>query len=179
MKTKFFLLVMSILFVMTGVHANPPEEGKTIFMSRCAGCHHVNKVLTGPALAGVQERHSIEWLVRFVQSSQRMIQSGDKDAVALYQQFNHVSMPDHPDLTESNIKDIIDYIRSATVASDDKAPFAKPAKLQTVYQPLSLERDYLVFGTYLLVACLLIALLLFVVRFNSSRYRAEEKQTDP
>ena len=31
------------------------KEGKTIFSTRCAGCHNVNKTLTGPALAGVDQ----------------------------------------------------------------------------------------------------------------------------
>jgi len=52
-------------------YADPPvNEGKVIFNSRCASCHNVNKILTGPALAGVDQRYSIDWIVNFVHSSQ-------------------------------------------------------------------------------------------------------------
>ena len=60
-----FLLVM--ITALTGVvYANPLETGKTIFTSRCAACHNVNKVVLGPALSGVDKRHSIDWIIQFV-----------------------------------------------------------------------------------------------------------------
>jgi hypothetical protein len=73
-------------------------------------------------------------------------------------------MPDHPDLTADNIKSIVNYINSATVTMDTKAPFAKPTQLQTMYKPLSLTGDYLLFIGYLMVLALLIAILLMAVR---------------
>src|SRR4051812_17969223 len=72
MRSKWFLYVFCLGFV-TNVVANPVPEGKTIFMNRCAACHNVNKKLTGPALAGVDNRHNLDWIVRFVQSSQTVI----------------------------------------------------------------------------------------------------------
>jgi cytochrome c2 len=59
MNTKTFLLA-TILLISSTIWAKPtPEEGKTIFSTRCAGCHNVNKVLTGPTLVGVDQRRSI------------------------------------------------------------------------------------------------------------------------
>jgi hypothetical protein len=85
MKLTVLLCPMALL-VSVQLIANPlPEEGRTIFMSRCAACHSVNKQLTGPALAGVYERRSTDWIVNFVQSSQTVIKRGDKDAVALFE----------------------------------------------------------------------------------------------
>jgi len=92
--------------------APPIAEGKAIFSTRCAGCHNVNKVVTGPALAGVDQRHSIDWIINFVHSSQTVIKGGDEKAVALFEKFNKIPMPDHPDLTAGNIKSIVEYIKS-------------------------------------------------------------------
>src|SRR5215208_1973077 len=118
MKIKLLFLT---LFATTIVWAGPPsEEGKAIFTSRCSGCHNINKILTGPALAGVDQRRSIDWIINFVHSSQGVIKSGDKDAVALFEKFNRIPMPDHPDLTADNIKNIVDYIKSEAVAASDK-----------------------------------------------------------
>src|SRR5215213_6546277 len=106
MKSRllFFALLTTIV-----LHAAPPaEEGKTIFTSRCAGCHNVNKQVVGPALAGVNQRRSLDWIINFVHSSQTVIQKGDKDAVALFKQFNNIPMPDHKDLSEGQIKNLVE-----------------------------------------------------------------------
>src|SRR5688500_4732787 len=140
MKSKKIIVALSILIGSSlSVSANPIEEGKTIFLSRCAACHNVNKVLTGPALAGVDQRRSMEWITRFIHSSQGLIKSGNKDAVAIYEKFNKIPMPDHPDLTDEHIKSIVEFIKSeAKPVEENKAPFAKPSKKETAYQPLSL-----------------------------------------
>jgi cytochrome c551/c552 len=175
MKNKQLLTLLVLLGMTTGLFANP-DDGKKIFTTRCAGCHNVNKKLTGPALAGVHERHSIEWIVQFVKSSQAVVKSGDKAAVALFQQFNRIQMPDHSDLSAENIKSIVDYIKSETVITDMKAPFAKPGKRQTAYIPLSVVKNYGLFLSYLAVVFLLIAILLLVVRVNSLQLRADDQR---
>jgi cytochrome c2 len=61
MKTRNSLIVLiSFLVIVIHAKADPIDPGKSIFTSRCAGCHNVNKQLTGPALAGVHERRSID-----------------------------------------------------------------------------------------------------------------------
>ena len=173
---KLFLAILLLLTASTIIHADPTEKGKAIFTSRCAACHNINKILTGPALAGVDQRHTIEWIINFVHSSQTVVKGGDKDAIALYLKFNKIVMPDHPDLTEENIKDIVDYVKSATVAVDAKAPFVKPARLTTSYQPLSLTKDYAVFLIYLVVVALLIVTLLFAVSATKLRQKAQNEK---
>jgi cytochrome c2 len=93
MKTRLFLLTFFTAIVVSANATPPVEDGKTIFTARCAACHNVNKQLTGPALAGVHERRSIDWIIKFVHSSQTMVKSGDKDAVALFEKFNKIPMP--------------------------------------------------------------------------------------
>jgi mono/diheme cytochrome c family protein len=162
-------LAILLLFTLISfkIKAAPPvEEGKTIFASRCAACHNVNKTVTGPALAGVGERRSIEWIVKFVTSSQALIKSGDKDAIALFEQFNKIPMPDHSDLNESQIKSIVDYIKSETVSATNVAPFAKPKKLRAQYTPLSIN-NYAFFITYLSLVALMISGMVFAVHVKS------------
>lgn len=143
MKNK---VLISILALLPAVYcfANPAsslaEQGRAIFTNRCASCHSVNKILTGPALAGVDGRHTIEWITSFVRSSQTVIKSGDKAAVALYEKFNKIPMPEHPDLTAGDIKGIVEYIKSeAKTAETDAAPFSKPGKMHPNYTPLSIH----------------------------------------
>jgi cytochrome c551/c552 len=158
--------------------ANPPEEGKTIFLSRCAACHNVNKVLTGPALSGVYERRNIDWIINFVHSSQSMVKKGDSAAVALFEKFNRIVMPDHSDLTEADIKNVVEYIKvESKPAGVTTTPFAKPTRQQTQYRPLSIN-NYLVFGGYIFVVILLAAVLYYAVYIKSLSGSLVEKKLE-
>src|SRR5437763_14651730 len=127
MISKIFLLLFASVIVLYSFATPPNEKGKTLFTSRCAACHNTNKLIVGPALAGIDNRRSIDWIIKFVQSSQTLVKSGDKDAAALFTKFNIV-MPDHQDLKAEDVKDIVDYIKSETVASTntEEQPFSRP-----------------------------------------------------
>ena len=173
---KIKLLFLAILVASTTQAAPPLEEGKAIFSARCAACHNVNKNLTGPALAGVDTRRSMDWIINFVQSSQTMVKNGDKDAVALFNQFNQIPMPDHPDLSEASIRNIVEYVKSeATAGGEEKAPFAKPAILRPNYTPLSIS-NYGFFLTYFALIALLIGVLLFAVQMKQYERKMAEKK---
>jgi cytochrome c2 len=166
-KLPIFWLI-GLTFSSVNVSADPPSEGKTIFTSRCAACHSVNKTLTGPALAGVDQRRTIDWIINFVHSSQTVIKSGDKDAVALYEKFNHIPMPDHPDLKDDDIKNIVEYIKSeAKPVEEEKAPFARPGKKKPNYTPLSITNDWHYFVSYFGAVFILIGTLLFAVHVRT------------
>jgi cytochrome c551/c552 len=163
MKTKEILLSMIALMTLSGLYATPGSDGKTIFTSRCAGCHNVTKILTGPALAGIDQRRSIDWIINFVHSSHAVVKSGDPYAVALFEKFNKIQMPDHPDLTPDNIRGIVEYIKSEATLQNTKATFPKSVRPVTGYKPLSLSKDYLLISGYLLVVSTLIGILLLAV----------------
>ncbi len=176
---KKILLLISFGLMALIVNADPVDEGKALFVSRCASCHNVNKTLTGPALAGVHERRNMDWIVSFVRSSKTLIQSGDKDAVALYQQFNQIPMPDHQDLSAENVKSIVEYIKSATVAkTEEEAPFARPGKRRPDYTPVSIT-DYGFFLGYLALVSLLVAVLVFAVQLKQYERLVRKTGTKP
>lgn len=165
MKRKFLLAVFSLALTISALAAPPVEEGKTIFNARCASCHNVNKIVVGPALGGVEQRHEMDWIVKFVQSSQTVIKSGDATAAALFAKFNNIPMPDHKDLSAENVKSIVEYIKGESKGGSeaDKAPFPKPTKLHPAYLPLSLH-NYTFFISLLVAIALLILSLLALVR---------------
>ncbi len=72
-------------------------------------------------------------------------------------------MPDHPDLTEGNIKSIVEYIKTeASTGAAEKAPFAKPSKLRPGYTPISIHNYGFFLGYLAVVGILIVALLLAV-----------------
>ena len=90
------------------------EDGETMFKTICLACHTIGAgKRVGPDLKGVHEKRSEDWLVKFIKSSTKMIQSGDPDAVAIYEEYEKVPMPDAP-YSEDQIKVIIAYIKKVS-----------------------------------------------------------------
>lgn len=168
--SKYIGIVCSLIFTTTIALAVPPsiEEGKTIFTNRCAACHNVNKELAGPALSGIDQRRPLNWIIKFIHSSQSVVKSGDTYAVNLYNKYNKITMPDHPDLTDDNIKSIVEYIKSESKqVTAEKPPFAKPGKLRPNYLPLSITNDSFFFISFLALIVAIVAIMIFAVHVKS------------
>jgi cytochrome c551/c552 len=172
MKRKLIFFVLIAGITMQAVAAPPVEEGKAIFTSRCASCHNVNKMVVGPALAGVDKRHSIDWIINFVQSSQTVIKSGDQKAADLFAKFNRIPMPDHKDLTPDNIKSVVEFIKISTV-EETKSVF-RPGKIRPNYVPLSIT-DYGFFTAFIGLVILMIASMLMLVKVKEHQRLTSEK----
>lgn len=103
--------------------------GEQKFNSVCAGCHSIGGgKRVGPDLKGAADRRPEEWLLRFIKSSQSVIASGDPVAVKLFEEFNKTPMPDMPQFSEADIKEIIEYIKGGGSGSAGaaEAAFAAP-----------------------------------------------------
>jgi cytochrome c551/c552 len=173
MKTKSILFSLSLFLILSAAATPPAETGRLIFTSRCAGCHNVNKILTGPALAKVYERHTIDWIVNFVHSSQTVIKGGDKTAVALFEKFNKIQMPDHKDLSADDIKSVVEYIKMEEKSGGtDAAPFARPGKLRPAYLPIAIT-NYKFFVTYVAVVLMLVGALVALVNVKALQRERE------
>lgn len=162
---KCLFFVFGLLFTTSiGFAAPSVDEGKTIFDTRSTSCHNVNKQVMGPALAGIDQRRSIDWIIKFVHSPQTVVRSGDAYAIELFNKFNKIPMPDHPDLTDDNIKSIVEYIKSeAKQVSADKPPFAKPGKIRRAYLPLSPSANAFFFISFLALVAFMIIIMYFAV----------------
>ena len=112
------ILVLFVLLFMSGqgyASGNDPSAGKAVFQQNCVSCHALQIRVLGPALHNVSDRRSEAWIIKFVHSSQTLIKSGDVAAVNLFTQFNQIIMPDHPNLSDQDIKNIISYIKTESV----------------------------------------------------------------
>lgn len=108
---QILFLILSLLFIGGGTYAQSATEGATLFKQKCTSCHAVNRVVIGPALKDVDQRHEEAWLIEWIQNSQKMIASGDAKAVALANQYKPNVMTAFPELTPDNIKSILAYIK--------------------------------------------------------------------
>ncbi|MCS7019672.1 MAG: cytochrome c3 family protein [Cytophagales bacterium] len=90
------------------------EQGKGLFNANCKQCHAVHEKVVGPALAKVYERRTIPWLINFIKYPQRVIESGDAYAVALYKEYQQY-MPNHDFLKDDEIKAILSWVQAETI----------------------------------------------------------------
>jgi nitrate reductase gamma subunit/mono/diheme cytochrome c family protein len=122
----------AVIVVVAGLGTASAEtaETKKLFTQKCMACHTFGKgVKVGPDLKGVTERRPRAWLVKFVRSSQSLIDAGDAVAVELFQQFKQQRMPDWADLTDIQISNLLDWL--AINGPEQQEPDARNAELAT------------------------------------------------
>jgi cytochrome c2 len=124
-------ILVSFLPLPGPVQAQDADQGQQTFQTLCAACHTIGGGrLVGPDLQGVAERRSEQWFIDFVQRSQELVQAGDADAVAVFEEYNRFPMPDQP-LSDDEVRGVLAYIGSfaATEAAgtETAAPPIVPA----------------------------------------------------
>ncbi len=87
-----------------------PDAGKSLFNTLCASCHKPYSDMVGPALHGITDRQDKSWIYDWVHNSSALIASGDPDAKAIYEEFNQTAMPAFPQLSETDINNILAYV---------------------------------------------------------------------
>lgn len=108
-KSISISLVLLFAVTMTS-NAQDAKEGAALFKANCTSCHKIDKKLVGPALAGMSERYSEEWLVKWIKNSKLMVDAGDPAAVAIYEEYNKSAMPAFTQFSDDQIKGIIAYV---------------------------------------------------------------------
>ncbi|WP_281337112.1 c-type cytochrome [Flavobacterium eburneipallidum] len=94
-----------------------PVKGKEIFNTNCAACHKLDAKSTGPALRGVGAKYDKAWIYKWVHNSGDLIKSGDAKAVKVFEENNKVPMTAFPQLSESDIDNIIAYTMEEKAAA--------------------------------------------------------------
>ncbi len=89
------------------------DAGEALFKDNCAVCHSAGTdVIVGPGLQGVNGRRDQAWLHSWIKNSQALIQSGDAEAVAIYNEYNKQAMPSF-NFSDAEITSILTYIEAA------------------------------------------------------------------
>lgn len=118
-----------------------PKNGEKLFKANCTACHALDKQVVGPALGGIVEKLKSEegldtdWLHKWIKDNKSLRASGDAYANKIYEQFNKTEMQVFPNLTDTDINDILAYTTNppkeepaaadATATSDNGAAAAK------------------------------------------------------
>jgi mono/diheme cytochrome c family protein len=148
------------------------QDGKALFSQNCASCHAVNKNLTGPALAGVEDRWPEKKnLYAWIKNSAAYLKTGDPYAVKLYNDYNKTAMNLFPSLTDQDIDAILAYIK--TVPAVGAAPVAGAA----AEAPKEDSDSTLIFGLLTLILAV-VSLILLQVNSNLKKL-SDDKSNIP
>jgi cytochrome c len=90
--------------------------GKEIFKAKCSACHKISKRVVGPALAGITERRSPEWIMNMILNPEEMVSENQiaKELLAEY-----LAPMANQNLTEKEARLILEYFRTKTSSKDE------------------------------------------------------------
>ncbi len=158
MTSKLSLFLLSF-FVFSAIHVSA-QDGKALYTSKCASCHHPTKDGTGPALAGVEDRHT--WsdhkeLLRWVNNPAGYM-ANDAYTQGLKAKYGSM-MTGFPDLKLEDVTAIVNYVNEA---AKPKAPTTGDTVGETEKAG---NQNAIIFGIISLILAI-IALILMQVNSN-------------
>ncbi len=86
------------------------DRGKGKFESICVACHMIDQRMIGPALKGVYDRRSPEWVMNMILNPDGMLKE-DPIAKALLKEYNNAIMLNQ-NLSEEDARDVAEFLRT-------------------------------------------------------------------
>ena len=93
-----------------GINEEMAARGKAKFDAICVACHMIDQRMIGPALKGVYDRRSPEWVMNMILNPDGMLKE-DPIAKALLKEYNNAIMLNQ-NLSEDEARDIAEYLRT-------------------------------------------------------------------
>ena len=116
-KSTSYLLLIIWTFVPSTFFAQDLQKGEDLFKANCTSCHRLGDEkkarLIGPGLnAEIFEEFSEDWLINWIRNSSAVIESGDDQAIALFEEYNQSVMTSFSNFSDEDIKNILGYIKN-------------------------------------------------------------------
>jgi cytochrome c551/c552 len=156
-RLKALIYLILTVFSASNLFAANAEKGRILYESNnCGSCHAIDKKLIGPALMGVHERHSEQWLVQWIRNYKKLRDAGDVEALKLYAENNSSPMNVYENLSVDDVKDILEYIKSQSTVK----PIAEDKKNVSEAE----DNQSLTYLTFLVIVFFILFLVLTRVR---------------
>ena len=99
---------------VTEVHLEAIDEamvadGKTIFESKCSACHKIEERYIGPAIKGVTERRTAEWIMNMILNPEQMVK---EDPIAKKLLAEYMAPMADQNLSEDEARKVLEYFRT-------------------------------------------------------------------
>jgi protein SCO1/2 len=97
------------------------DDGEIMFTSKCSACHTIGGGNSlGPDLLDVSKRRERIWLANYILEPERAVAQHDPIAMALFNQYKNVRMP-NLNLTLEDVEKVVKYIDTRSKASAQHA----------------------------------------------------------
>ncbi len=87
------------------------SQGSTIFTQKCTACHKIEEKYIGPALKGVANRRSPEWIMNMILNPDRMVKE-NAAAKKLFEEF--MTPMSNQNLKQEEARALLEYLRSVS-----------------------------------------------------------------
>jgi mono/diheme cytochrome c family protein len=105
---KLLFFILSFLLIQSPAFT---QNGEELFATNCTACHFATADrLVGPGLAGINDKYEREWLVKFVENSTAMVEAGDAEAKAIFDEYKVPMTAFEGVLSTEEITAILDYL---------------------------------------------------------------------
>jgi len=84
-------------------------KGKEIFKAKCSACHKETERFIGPALVGIFERRSPEWIMNMILNPEVMVKENEAAKKLLAE---YVAPMANQNLTEEEARAVLEYFRT-------------------------------------------------------------------
>ena len=91
------------------VNISMANSGEKLFNQLCTSCHIINEDYIGPAMSGILDRRSPEWIMNMILNPIQMLEE-DPIAIELLEKYNFEYMYDQ-NLLEEEAREILEYFR--------------------------------------------------------------------
>ncbi len=121
LSLRTLLASIFTIFALQLAHSQDPKLGEALFKDNCASCHSrdMKKDMTGPALAGVEERWAKfpkEELYSWIRNSSGVLANSSLKSNSyvkgLYASYNNAVMTPFPSLKDEEIASLLLYIKN-------------------------------------------------------------------
>lgn len=97
--------------VLNDIDPNLAKLGEEQFVAKCSACHKIDKRFIGPALRGVTQRRSPEWIMNMILDPEKMV-SENPTAKQLLAEY--LSPMANQNLTKDEARSILEFFRTQT-----------------------------------------------------------------
>ena len=91
------------------VNISMANSGEKLFNQLCTSCHIINEDYIGPAMSGILNRRSPEWIMNMILNPIQMLEE-DPIAIDLLEKYNFEYMYNQ-NLLEEEAREILEYFR--------------------------------------------------------------------
>jgi mono/diheme cytochrome c family protein len=127
--TGFLSIGIFILLLFSPIISNSQTAQDEANFVQCKACHSIGGgKLVGPDLKGIVEKRDELWLIKFIQNSTELIQSGDALAIEVFEENMKIPMPNH-NLTDEEAKGLLLYIANDGQLAEGEVSAVEESKI--------------------------------------------------